>query len=104
MDEVGLLLERQAAGSLGIFEFLDVGEVAVDERGIGQGPQMLGGIEFGGIGQQEQQMDVLRHVQSRAGMPAGTVQDEHDLLLGSGACERCQEVGSCPLAVSQAQR
>ena len=44
-------------------------------------------------------MDVLRHVQSRAGMPAGAVQDEHDLLLGSGAdgrskgCEFCLEEG-----------
>ena len=33
----------------------------------------------------EQQVDVLRHAQAKAGVPAGAVEHEHDLLARAGA-------------------
>ncbi len=41
---------------------------------------MLGRLEFGRIGRQEQQMDMLGDAQLETGVPASAVQDEHDLL------------------------
>ena len=79
-NEVGTRLEGDAARGLGVFEVVDRGEMAVGERGVGQRPEMLGGLELGRIRRQEQQMEMLGHAQFEAGVPAGAVQDEHDLL------------------------
>jgi hypothetical protein len=46
-DALGLALERSAVGELGIFEVLDRGKVAVDERGVGQRPYVLGRLQLG---------------------------------------------------------
>jgi hypothetical protein len=54
---------------------------------------MLGWVQFGRIGGQGQQVDMLRHAQLEAGVSTGTVEDEHDLLVQACAgllCERCQ--------------
>ena len=58
-DAVGLGLERGAVGHLGVLEPLDAGEMAVDEHVVGQRPAVLGGLRFGGIRRQEEQMEVL---------------------------------------------
>lgn len=84
-DQIAAALERHAARRLRVFEVLDGSEVAIDQHRIGQGPQMLGRIELGGIGWQEEQMDVVGDAQPGAAMPARAVQDEHDLLGGAGA-------------------
>lgn len=42
--EIGPLLEGGAAGELRIFELLDGGEMLVDQGGVGQRPEMLGGL------------------------------------------------------------
>jgi hypothetical protein len=60
-DEVGLLLEGGAPRELDIFEFLDASEVAVDEGRVSQRPQVLGGLQFRGIGWQEEQVHVVGH-------------------------------------------
>lgn len=39
--EVRTLLERDTAGGLDVFELVDCGEMAVDETGVGQGPEVL---------------------------------------------------------------
>lgn len=54
--------------------------MAVGERGVGQWPEMFGGLQFGGVGRQKQQMHVVGHAQFHAGMPPGAVEDEHDLF------------------------
>jgi hypothetical protein len=84
-NQVGTRLEGDAARGLSVFEVVDAGEMAVDERGIGQGPEVLGGLELGRIRWQEEQMHVLGHAQFDACMPACLVQDEHNLFLGAGA-------------------
>jgi macrocin-O-methyltransferase TylF-like protien len=48
--EVGLRLEGSAADELGVFQLLDRVEMSVDQRGIGQRPQVLGWLQFRGIG------------------------------------------------------
>ncbi len=69
-----------AAVGLHVLQFVDGGEVAVDERGVGERPQMFGGLQLRRVGRQEEQVDVLGHTQPHAGMPARTVEDEHNLL------------------------
>ncbi len=54
--------------------------MAVDERGIGERPQMLGGLQFGRIGRQEEQVDVVGHAQALRAVPARAIEDEDDLL------------------------
>lgn len=41
-NEIRPLLEGGAASELGVFEILDGSEVLVDQRGVGQRPQVLG--------------------------------------------------------------
>ena len=63
-DALGLALERGAVGELGVFELLDAVEMAVDERRVGQRPEVLGGLQFGRVRRQEEQVDVLGHAQA----------------------------------------
>src|SRR5258708_20775531 len=59
-DAVGSLLQRGAMRQLGVFEVLEAGEVLIDQHAIGEGPEMLAGLAFGGIRWQEEQAAVLR--------------------------------------------
>jgi hypothetical protein len=69
VNQSRLLLQSSTPGQLDFFPFLDGGEMPVDEHRIGEWPQMLGGLEFGRIRRQKQQMHMLRHSQTEAGMP-----------------------------------
>ena len=84
-DEVAARVEGDAARGLGIFELVDGSEVAIDQHGVRQRPQMLGGLELGRIRRKQQQVDVLGDAQLGARMPASPIQDEHDLFGGAGA-------------------
>lgn len=53
------------------------------ERGVGQRPEVLGRLEFGGVGGQKQQVDVVGDAQMGTGVPAGPVEDEPNLLVRS---------------------
>jgi hypothetical protein len=75
-----VLLESGAVGDLDLFELLEARECAIDEDGIGQWPQVFGRLELGRIGREKQQVDVLGYPQTQTGMPAGTIQDQHNLL------------------------
>jgi len=46
-DEIGSSLQGHTALGLGIFQVIYGGEVAVDEHGVGERPQMLGRLELG---------------------------------------------------------
>src|SRR5262245_12818457 len=63
-DPLRLVLERGAAGQLGLFELLDGREMAVHEHGVGERPQVFGGLEFGGIGWEEEQVDMVGYAQA----------------------------------------
>lgn len=78
-------MEHDAALGLGLFEVIDRGKVPVGERGVGQRPEVFGGLEFGGIRRQEEQVQVLGDAQSGTGVPPRAVEDQHNLLGGTGA-------------------
>jgi hypothetical protein len=78
-------MERDAALRLGLLQVRDGGEVAVGQRGVGEPPQVLGRVELGRVGRQEEQMEMLGHLELGAGMPARAVQDEHDLFARPSA-------------------
>lgn len=78
-------LQGQAALGLCIFEVVDAGEVPVGQCGVGQRPEVLSRLQLGRVGRQEEQVEVLRHAQPRARVPAGAIQDQHNLLGRAGA-------------------
>jgi hypothetical protein len=82
-NTLGLALERSAMSSLRLFERLDALKMAVDQRCVRQRPQMLSGLQFWGVGRQEEQVHMVRHAQALGGVPAGAVEDQDNLLGGT---------------------
>lgn len=76
-----MALQRDTASGLDVFELVDAGKVAVDERRVGQRPEMLGRRQLGRIGRQKEQMDVLGDPQAPTRMPPSPIQHEDDLFL-----------------------
>lgn len=84
-DEIRACLERQAAQRLSVLEVLNAGKMPIGQHGVGERPEMFGGLEFGRIRRQKEQMDVLRDAQVARGVPSRAIQDQHNLLAGTGA-------------------
>lgn len=82
-DALRLALEVGTAGKLDGFELLDAGEMPVDQARVGQQPEMFSGLEFGGVRREKQQMDVVGHLQTDTGVPAGPIQHQDNLLVGT---------------------
>ena len=59
--------------------------MTVGERLVDQGPEVLGRLEFGGIGRQELEVDAFGNTQVLGDVPAGAIEHEHDDLVRSGA-------------------
>ena len=59
-------------------------EVPVDDGFIDEAPQMLGRLEFGGVGWQVDEPQPLGHAQTGLGVPACPVEQKDDGALGSG--------------------
>ena len=78
-----MVLERNAALGLGLFDVVDAGEAAVGEHGVGQRPEVFSGLQLGRIWRQEEQVDVFQHAQFGTCMPLRAVQNQHDLLGGA---------------------
>lgn len=68
-DALALRLECSTPSKLGVFQIIDGGEVLVDQRGIGQWPEVLGRLQFGRVRRQKVQVDVVRDARVDAGMP-----------------------------------
>jgi len=58
-DRIWPLLQGDTAGRLGVFQIVNVGEMAVDQRCVGEQPQMLGRLELRRIGWQKEQVNVI---------------------------------------------
>ena len=84
-NQVGTRLERDAALSLGIFQIIDASEMAIGEDSVGERPEVFSWLEFGRVGGQEQQVEVLGDLYLDAAMPASPIQDEDDFFAGSSA-------------------
>ena len=93
-----LIGECDAALAHGLVEVLDGLEVAVDERLIDEGPQMLGGLQLGTVGGLEDEPDAVWNDEVLGPMPAGIVELQHDAPLAPRA-DRLGEVGKHELEV-----
>jgi hypothetical protein len=103
-DAVDLSLQGGAVGQLGVFAVFDAGERPVAKHVVGQRPPMLGRLQLGGVGRQEQHGAVLGHAEVGAGGPAGAVQDEDDLLLGASPDATGKRHGQTPRANATGKR
>jgi hypothetical protein len=66
-DEIRTGLQRHTAGSLGVFQLVDGGEMALEERRIGERPQMFSGLQFGRIRRQKEQVGAIRFPETAGG-------------------------------------
>jgi len=66
MNEVGSCLQGSTTGELRVLQVVDGLEVAIDERGVRELPQVLGRLEFGREGGEEEQVDVVGHPEAHA--------------------------------------
>src|SRR3954466_4720685 len=78
-------IELATARGDGGAEVVERGEMPIGDRLIHQRPEMLGWLEFGGIGLQEDQADPLGDGQAFGSMPAGVVEHEDDAAVAAGA-------------------
>ena len=84
-DEIRLALEVDAALGLHVLQLVDCREVPVDQHRVAERPEVLGRLQFGREGGEEEQVHVLGHAKLGTGVPAGAIQHEHDLFGGTGA-------------------
>src|SRR3954467_12457430 len=78
-------IELATARGDGGAEVVERGEMPIGDRLIHQRPEMLGWLEFGGIGWQEDQADPLGDGQAFGSMPAGVVEHEDDAAVAACA-------------------
>lgn len=67
---------------------LDLGQVAevpVDDGLVDEAPEVLGGLEFGGVGRQVDEPQTLGHAQPRLRVPACAVEQQDDRALAARA-------------------
>src|SRR5690349_24758731 len=96
LDPVRIVGEIAAPLCQDLIEIGQGVEMKIGQRLVDHGPEMLGRLEFRGIGWQELQADAVRDLQVLGDVPAGAVENEHDDLVRSGsdiAGERGQAPG-----------
>ena len=69
----GSRIELAARGEDGA-EFVERGDLPIDDLLIDQRLEMLGGLEFGRVGRKEDEADLLGDDQALGSMPAGIVE------------------------------
>ena len=73
-------------------EFVQRGDMPIGDRLIHQRPEMLGGLEFGRVGRQEDEADSIGDGQAFGSMPAGVVEHE-DAAAGAPCTGLAREGG-----------
>jgi hypothetical protein len=84
-EQGGLPLQGVAAGGKRVFARGERGNVLVAQRIVGTLPQMLGRLQFGGGGRQEDQMKALGDLDHGTGVLPRLVEHEHHALGGTRA-------------------
>jgi hypothetical protein len=88
-DQLRVTLQLSTASELGVLQLLDRLEMAIDQAAVGQWPEVLGRLELRRVRREKQQVHMVGHAQFDAGVPAGAVEHQHDLLGGTGShCSR----------------
>jgi hypothetical protein len=91
-DHLRLVLKQYTALDLCHFEVIEGAKGDIGDAFIGQWPQALTGLQFGGIGWQKEQMDALGHHELLAGVPTSSIEHEQDPLRGTRS-DRLSKVG-----------
>jgi hypothetical protein len=91
-DTVALGLQHGAAGELHLLQLVEITELAVDKRRIGERPEMFARLQLRRVGGQEQQVDMLGYLHVVARMPPRPIEHQHD-LLGRSRSHRLGEGG-----------
>ena len=84
-DLIRVVSENTATLGKNLIEFLQGLEVLIDDGLVRQRPQAFGGLDLGRIRRQEHQFNALRNHQIPGDVPAGTVEHQDDVLVGTGA-------------------
>src|SRR5260221_6898609 len=84
-DHMWLVLKQHTALDLCRFEIVEGAEGTIGNPFIREWPQALAGLQFGGIGWQEEQMDALGHHELFARMPPRSIQHQQDPLGGTSS-------------------
>ena len=84
-------------------EFVERGEMPIDDGLVDQGPEMFRGLKLGRIGWQEDEADPVGDGQVLGPMPARIVEHEDDAALASGA-GLAGEVSRAKVASSAARK
>jgi hypothetical protein len=93
-DHLRLVLKHHTTLDLCLFQVIEGPKGAIGDAFIGKFPQALTGLQFRGIGRQEEQMDPLGHHQFLAGMPPSSIEHQQDPLRGT-CSDRLSKVGEC---------
>ncbi len=91
-DHLRLVLKHDTALNLCLFQVIEGAKGAIGDAFIAEWPQAFTGLQFRGIGWQEEQMDALGHHQLLAGMPPSAIEHQQDPLAGTGS-DRLSKVG-----------
>ena len=84
-DAFAVGVECDALRGHGGIEFGEGVEVSVEDGLIDMDPERFGGLQLGRVGRQVDEADSFGHGETGGGVPAGTVQHEHDDALAPGA-------------------
>ena len=87
-DHGGLPLQGVTAGGKGVFEGGERGELLVDQRVVGELPEMFGGLKLGGVRRQVDEMNPLRDLHQRTDVIPRLVEHEHDSPGGTAPTAR----------------
>ena len=78
-----MLLEVPAALGLHRLQAGQILEASVRQGLVGERPEMLGRLQLGRVGGQDEEMEALGDLDLVAGMPAGSIQHQEDPFLWS---------------------
>src|SRR5215469_10785681 len=81
LDDLWMRLKPAAALSLNLFQFIEGGKDPIGQWLVRKRPEPFSRLHFWGIRRQEHQVDALRQCKSSTAVPAGTIQDQHDLFV-----------------------
>jgi hypothetical protein len=82
-DHLWLILKHDTTLDWCGFEVIEGLEGGIGDAFIGQRPQPLARLQFGGIGWQEEQVDPLGDHEFTAGMPPSSIEHEQNALGGT---------------------
>ena len=85
LDDLRVRLQPAAAFGLDLFQLVERGEDPIGQRLVRKRPEPLRRLHLWGIRRQEHQVDPLWQLKSSTAVPAGTIENQHDLFVWSCA-------------------